>query len=192
MRIGVPKEVKTHEYRVGLVPGFVRELVHRGHDVLVETGAGVGIAISDEAYRTAGAQVVSSVQALFASVDLVVKVKEPPAERDPSPAGGPGAVHLSSSRRGQGPGGRPSAIGAVCIAYETVTDGRGGLPLLAPMSEVAGRMSVQVGAHYLEKEQGGRGVLLGGVPGVPAAKVIVLGGGAAGTNAGRMAMGVEA
>jgi alanine dehydrogenase len=174
------------------VPGSVRELVHRGHDVLVETGAGVGIAISDEAYRTAGAQVVSSAQALFASVDLVVKVNEPPAEQDPPSAPGPSAVHLSSSRRGQGSSGRPSAIGAVCIAYETVTDGRGGLPLLAPMSEVAGRMSVQVGAHYLEKEQGGRGVLLGGVPGVPAAKVVVLGGGVAGTNAARMAMGVEA
>jgi alanine dehydrogenase len=192
MRIGVPKEVKTHEYRVGLVPGSVRELVHRGHDVLVETGAGAGIDISDEAYGTAGAQVVASAQELFAGADLVVKVKEPQPNEIPLLREGQVLftyLHLAADKA-QAEGLLRS--GAVCIAYETVTDGRGGLPLLAPMSEVAGRMSVQVGAHYLEKEQGGRGVLLGGVPGVPAAKVIVLGGGVAGTNAARMAMGVEA
>jgi alanine dehydrogenase len=192
MRIGVPREVKTHEYRVGLVPGSVRELVHRGHDVLVETGAGAGIDISDEAYGAAGAQVVPSAQELFAGADLVVKVKEPQPNEIPLLREGQVLftyLHLAADKA-QAEGLLLS--GAVCIAYETVTDGRGGLPLLAPMSEVAGRMSVQVGAHYLEKEQGGRGVLLGGVPGVPAAKVVVLGGGVAGTNAARMAMGVEA
>jgi alanine dehydrogenase len=192
MRIGVPREVKTHEYRVGLVPGSVRELVHHGHEVLVETGAGAGIDLSDEAYGAAGAQVVSSAQDLFAGADLVVKVKEPQPNEIPLLRQGQVLftyLHLAADKV-QAEGLLRS--GAVCIAYETVTDGRGGLPLLAPMSEVAGRMSVQVGAHYLEKEQGGRGVLLGGVPGVPAAKVVVLGGGVAGTNAARMAMGVEA
>ena len=189
MRIGVPREVKTHEYRVGLVPGSVRELVHHGHEVLVETGAGAGIDIPDEAYGAAGAQVVSSAQDLFAGADLVVKVKEPQPNEIPLLRQGQVLftyLHLAADKV-QAEGLLRS--GAVCIAYETVTDGRGGLPLLAPMSEVAGRMSVQVGAHYLEKEQGGRGVLLGGVP---AAKVVVLGGGVAGTNAARMAMGVEA
>jgi alanine dehydrogenase len=192
MRIGVPREVKTHEYRVGLVPGSVRELVHHGHEVLVETGAGAGIDLSDEAYGAAGAQVVSSAHDVFAGADLVVKVKEPQPHEIPLLRQGQVLftyLHLAADKA-QAEGLLRS--GAVCIAYETVTDGRGGLPLLAPMSEVAGRMSVQVGAHYLEKEQGGRGVLLGGVPGVPAAKVVVLGGGVAGTNAARMAMGVEA
>src|ERR687898_1460407 len=192
MRIGVPKEVKTHEYRVGLVPGSVRELVHRGHDVLVETGAGAGIDISDEAYGTAGAQVVASAQELFAGADLVVKVKEPQPNEIPLLREGQVLftyLHLAADKA-QAEGLLRS--GAVCIAYETVTDGRGGLPLLAPMSEVAGRMSVQVGAHYLEKEQGGRGVLLGGVPGVAPARVAILGGGVAGVNAAQMAVGMRA
>ena len=153
MRIGVPKEVKTHEYRVGLVPGSVRELVHRGHDVLVETGAGAGIDISDEAYGTAGAQVVASAQELFAGADLVVKVKEPQPNEIPLLREGQVLftyLHLAADKA-QAEGLLRS--GAVCIAYETVTDGRGGLPLLAPMSEVAGRMSVQVGAHYLERSR---------------------------------------
>ncbi len=192
MRIGVPKEIKTHEYRVGLVPASVRELVHNGHETLVETGAGAGIGFPDEAYRAAGAQIAASADEVFASAEMIVKVKEP----QPSEIAGlrPGQLlftylHLAADKV-QTEGLLKS--GATCIAYETVTDPRGGLPLLAPMSEVAGRMSIQVGAHCLEKEQGGAGILLGGVPGVPAAKVVILGGGIAGTNAARVAMGMEA
>jgi alanine dehydrogenase len=192
MLVGVPKEIKTHEYRVGMVPGSVRELVHHGHLVVVETGAGSGIGFTDEDYVRAGAAIAPDAAAVFAQADMVVKVKEPqPGEIAMLR---PGQVlftylHLAADKA-QTEGLMRS--GAVCIAYETVTDARGGLPLLAPMSEVAGRMAVQVGAHLLEKEQGGLGVLLGGVPGVPAAKVVIIGGGVAGTNAARMAMGVEA
>jgi hypothetical protein len=162
MRIGVPKEVKAHEYRVGLVPGSVRELVHKGQEVVVETGAGDGIGLTDEAYRSAGASVASSAGEVFGSADMIVKVKEPQPEEVRLLR--PGQVlftylHLAADRA-QAEGLLRS--GAICIAYETVTDAHGGLPLLAPMSEVAGRMSVQVGAHYLEKEQGGRGVLRDG------------------------------
>ena len=192
MLIGVPKEVKIQEYRVGLVPGSVRELVHHGHRVIVETGAGAGIGFDDAAYERAGARIARTAEEVFAGADMIVKVKEPqPAEIARLR---PGQVlftylHLAADRR-QTEGLLGSR--ATCIAYETVTDARGGLPLLAPMSEVAGRMSIQVGAHCLEKEQGGLGVLLGGVPGVAAAKVVILGGGVAGTNAARMAMGMEA
>src|SRR6478735_5420830 len=192
MRIGVPKEVKTHEYRVGLVPGSVRELIHHGHEIAVEKGAGAGIGIEDAEYVRAGATVVGSAVEVFAKAEMIVKVKEPqPAEIAMLR---PGQVlftylHLAADKV-QTEGLLRS--GATCIAYETVTDARGGLPLLAPMSEVAGRMSVQVGAHCLEKEQGGKGVLLGGVPGVKAAKVVIIGGGVSGTNAARMAMGLEA
>src|SRR5215207_10506415 len=192
MRIGIPKEVKTHEHRVGLVPGSVRELVHHGQEVVVETGAGDGIGFSDEAYRAAGARVASSADEVFATADMIVKVKEPQAREIALLREGQVLftyLHLAADKA-QTEGLMRS--GAICIAYETVTDARGGLPLLAPMSEVAGRMSVQVGARYLEKEQGGKGVLLGGVPGVAAAKVVILGGGVAGTNAARMAMGAEA
>jgi alanine dehydrogenase len=192
MRIGVPKEIKTFEHRVGLVPGSVRELTHHGHEVLVETGAGAGSGFADDAYKSAGARVVASAEEVFAEASLIVKVKEP----QPVEIGRlrPEHVlftylHLAADKR-QAEGLMRS--GATAIAYETVTDPRGGLPLLAPMSEVAGRMSVHVGAHYLEKGQGGQGILLGGVPGVPAAKVVILGGGVAGTNAARMAMGMEA
>ena len=192
MLIGVPKEVKTHEYRVGLVPGSVREVVHHGHRVLVERGAGAGIGFDDKAYERAGAQVAADAEEVFAGADMIVKVKEP----QPPEIGRlrPGQLlftylHLAADRR-QAEGLLTS--GATCIAYETVTNARGGLPLLAPMSEVAGRMSIQVGAHCLEKEQGGLGILLGGVPGVAAAKVVILGGGVAGTNAARVAMGMEA
>jgi alanine dehydrogenase len=191
MLIGVPKEVKTHEYRVGMVPGSVREAVHHGHQVLVEAGAGAGIGFDDAAYERAGARIAKTAEEVFAA-EMIVKVKEPqPAEIARLK---PGHVlftylHLAADRK-QTDGLLRS--GAVGIAYETVTDARGGLPLLAPMSEVAGRMSIQVGAHCLEKEQGGAGILLGGVPGVAAAKVVILGGGVAGTNAARMAMGVEA
>ena len=192
MRIGVPKEVKTHEYRVGLVPGSVRELIHHGHAIVVEKGAGTGIGIDNAEYVRAGATVAGGAAEVFAGADMIVKVKEPqPAEIAMLR---PGQVlftylHLAADK-GQTEGLLRS--GATCIAYETVTDARGGLPLLAPMSEVAGRMSVQVGAHCLEKEQGGKGVLLGGVPGVKAAKVVIIGGGVSGTNAARMAMGMEA
>ena len=192
MLIGVPKELKTHEYRVGLVPGSVRELVHHGHRVLVERGAGAGIGFDDRAYERAGGQVAASADEVFAAAEMIVKVKEPqPGEIAKLR---PGQLlftylHLAADRR-QAEGLMRS--GATCIAYETVTNARGGLPLLAPMSEVAGRMSIQVGAHCLEKEQGGPGILLGGVPGVAAAKVVILGGGVAGTNAARVAMGMEA
>jgi alanine dehydrogenase len=192
MLVGVPKEVKTHEYRVGLTPGSVRELVHHGHRVIVEAGAGAGIGFDDAAYETAGATVSGSAAEVFAAAELIVKVKEPqPQEADMLRSGQVvfTYLHLAADK--------PLAEAlmrsrAVAVAYETVTDERGGLPLLAPMSEVAGRMAVQVGAHCLEKEQGGVGVLLGGVPGVPAAKVVILGGGVSGTNAARMAMGMEA
>ncbi len=192
MLIGVPKEVKTHEYRVGLVAGSVRELVHHGHQVVVQHDAGSAIGIDDGDYVRAGATIASSAEAVFARADMIVKVKEPqPAE---IALLRPGQLlftylHLAADKA-QTEGLLHS--GATCIAYETVTDPRGGLPLLAPMSEVAGRMSIQVGAHCLEKEQGGSGVLLGGVPGVKAAKVVIIGGGVSGTNAARMAMGMEA
>jgi len=192
MLIGVPKEVKTHEYRVGLVPGSVRELVHHGHKVVIETGAGAGIGFDDRIYEAAGAEILMRAADVFAAAEMIVKVKEP--QPDEVRALREDQVlftylHLAADRK------LTEALlrsGAVGIAYETVTDRIGGLPLLAPMSEVAGRMSVQVGAHCLEKEQGGLGILLGGVPGVAAAKVVILGGGVSGTNAARVAMGMEA
>jgi alanine dehydrogenase len=192
MLIGVPKEVKSHEYRVGLVPGSVRELVHHGHQVLVESGAGLGIGFDDQAYERAGARIAPDAAAVFAAAEMMVKVKEPQPEEIARLRQGQVLftyLHLAADRR-QTEGLMKS--GATGIAYETVTNARGGLPLLAPMSEVAGRMSIQVGAHCLEKEQGGPGILLGGVPGVAAAKVVILGGGVAGTNAARVAMGMEA
>jgi alanine dehydrogenase len=192
MLIGVPKEVKSHEHRVGLVPGSVRELVHHGHQVVVESGAGAGIGFDDRDYERAGARVAPDADAVFKAAEMIVKVKEPQAAEIARLR--PGQVlftylHLAADRT-QTEG--LIASQATCIAYETVTNERGGLPLLAPMSEVAGRMSIQVGAHCLEKEQGGPGILLGGVPGVAAAKVVILGGGVAGTNAARVAMGMEA
>src|SRR5216683_1638794 len=192
MLVGVPKEIKTHEYRVGLVPGSVRELVLHGHKVMVESGAGAGIGFTDDAYRAAGAEIAPDAKAVFAAADMIVKVKEPQPGEIAALRQGQilfTYLHLAADKA-QTEGLIRS--GATCIAYETVTDARGGLPLLAPMSEVAGRMSVQVGAHCLEKEQGGAGILLGGVPGVAAAKVVILGGGVSGTNAARMAMGMEA
>jgi alanine dehydrogenase len=192
MLIGVPREVKSHEYRVGLVPGSVRELVHHGHRVVVESSAGAGIGFDDRAYEAAGGEIVPKAADVFAAAELIVKVKEPQPPEVRMLRDGQAVFtyfHLAADRElTEG----LMASGAVAIAYETVTDARGGLPLLAPMSEVAGRMAVQVGAHCLEKEQGGLGVLLGGVPGVAAAKVVILGGGVSGTNAARVAMGVEA
>ncbi|HTZ79642.1 MAG TPA: alanine dehydrogenase [Stellaceae bacterium] len=192
MRIGVPKEIKTHEYRVGLVPGSVREVTHHGHEVVVETGAGAGIGFPDAAYEAVGAKVLPNAAAVFQAADMIVKVKEPQPQEIGMLRQGQVLftyLHLAADKA-QAEG--LMRQGVTAIAYETVTDARGGLPLLAPMSEVAGRMSIQVGAHCLEKEQGGTGLLLGGVPGVSAAKVVILGGGVAGTNAARMAMGVEA
>jgi alanine dehydrogenase len=192
MLIGVPKEVKTHEYRVGLIPGSVRELAHHGHQVIVESSAGAGIGFDDASFEAAGAKVLATADEIFAAAELIIKVKEPQAEEAAALRKDQVLftyLHLAADRQ------LAQALirsGAIAIAYETVTDPRGGLPLLAPMSEVAGRMAVQVGAHCLEKEQGGIGVLLGGVPGVPAAKVVILGGGVSGTNAARMAMGMEA
>jgi alanine dehydrogenase len=192
MLIGVPKEIKTHEYRVGLIPGSVRELAHHGHQVVVEKAAGVGIGFDDAAYEKAGARVLATAAEIFAAAEMVVKVKEPQPQEIAMLRKSQVLftyLHLAADKT-QTEGLIRS--GAVCIAYETVTDARGGLPLLAPMSEVAGRMAIQVGAHCLEKEQGGAGILLGGVPGVAAAKVVILGGGVAGTNAARVAMGMEA
>jgi alanine dehydrogenase len=191
MRIGVPKEIKVHEYRVGLTPASVAELVAHGHELYVETKAGNGIDCPDGAYEKAGAKILPDARSVFDSADMIVKVKEPQPQEIELLR--PNQIlftylHLAADKP-QAEGLMKS--GATCIAYETVT-GRSGLPLLKPMSEVAGRMSVQVGAHYLEKEQGGRGVLLGGVPGVAPAKVAILGGGVSGVNAAQMATGMRA
>jgi alanine dehydrogenase len=192
MLLGVPKEVKTHEYRVGMVPASVRELVHHGHQVLVETQAGAGIGFDDEAYRAVGAEVLDSADEVFQRAEMIVKVKEPqPAEYGKLREGQILFTYLHLAPDEPQTRGLMDS-GCIAVAYETVTSAGGGLPLLAPMSEVAGRMSVQVGAHCLEKEQGGSGMLLGGVPGVAAAKVVIIGGGVSGTNAARMAMGMEA
>jgi alanine dehydrogenase len=192
MLIGTPKEIKVHEYRVGLTPAGVKELKAHGHQVMVQAGAGSGIGITDEVFRAAGAEIVSNAEEIFARAEMVIKVKEPqPVEckllREnqllftylhlaPDPAQTQALVES----------------GCIAIAYETVTDPRGGLPLLAPMSEVAGRMSIQAGAHAMEKAQGGNGVLLGGVPGVAPAEVLVIGGGVVGYNAARIAVGTGA
>ncbi|MGZ5931780.1 MAG: alanine dehydrogenase [Rhizomicrobium sp.] len=192
MRVGVPKEIKNNEYRVGMTPPAVRELTSRGHEVFVETMAGEGIGLQDDLDRRVGAKILKTAEEVFASADMIVKVKEPqPVEIKRLR---PGQVLFTYLHLAPDPEQTRAllASGAICIAYETVTDARGGLPLLAPMSEVAGRMSIQAGAHCLEIAQGGCGQLLGGVPGVPAAKVVVLGGGVVGTNAARMAMGLEA
>ena len=192
MLIGVPKEIKNHEYRVGMVPGSVREATAHGHKVLVETGAGAGIGYGDDAYRAAGATVADTAARVFAEAEMIVKVKEPQAhERKQLRAG---QVLFTYLHLAPDPDQARDLIasGAVAIAYETVTAATGGLPLLAPMSEVAGRMAVQAGAHCLEKEAGGRGVLLGGVPGVRPAKVAVLGGGVVGSNAVTIALGMGA
>jgi alanine dehydrogenase len=192
MRVGVPKEIKNHEYRVGLTPPAVRELTARGHEVFVETMAGDGIGLSDAMYAKVGAKILPTADEVFAAADMIVKVKEPqPVEIKRLRKGQTLFTYLHLAPDPEQTKGLLES-GAVAIAYETVTDNRGGLPLLAPMSEVAGRMSIQAGAHCLEIAQGGRGMLLGGVPGVPAAKVVILGGGVVGTNAARMAMGLEA
>ena len=191
MLLGVPKEIKVHEYRVGMTPASVREVIHHGHQAIVQTNAGHAIGLEDADYVAAGATIVDSAEEVFARAEMIVKVKEPQA------------VEIAMLRPGQilftylhlAPDAAQTKglidSGCVAIAYETVTDAKGGLPLLAPMSEVAGRMSIQAGAHCLEMEPGGRGVLLGGVPGVASGKVVVIGGGVVGTNAVRMAVGLE-
>ncbi len=192
MLVGVPKEIKVHEYRVGLTPEAVRELVHRGHGVLVQRSAGLGIDADDASYEAAGARMAADAHMVYAQADMVVKVKEPqPGECRMLRAG---QVLFTYLHLAPDPQQADLLVrsGCTAIAYETVTDARGHLPLLAPMSEVAGRMSIQVGAVALQKVSGGRGVLLGGVPGVPPGEVLVIGGGSVGTHAARMAAGLGA
>src|SRR5256886_7784617 len=192
MRIGVPKETKVLEHRVGLTPGSARELRAHGHELIVEACAGQGIGMDDDAYRSAGASIVATAAEVFGQAEMIVKVKEPQAaERKMLRPGQLLFTYLHLA-----PDAEQArdliASGAVCIAYETVTSSSGGLPLLAPMSEVAGRMAIQAGAYFLEKAHGGLGVLLGGVPGVDPAKVVVLGGGVVGTHAVHIAIGMAA
>ena len=192
MRIGVPKEIKNNEFRVGLVPASVRELVNHGHEVYVETNAGVGIGMSDDDYVAVGAKILADAKSVFETGEMIVKVKEPQAvERAMLTSDHTLYTYLHLA---------PDApqteelvkSGATCIAYETVTDNKGGLPLLAPMSEVAGRLSIQAGCWCLEKAHGGSGVLMGGVPGVEPANVVIIGGGTVGFNAAQMAVGMGA
>ncbi|MBW8313214.1 MAG: alanine dehydrogenase [Rhizobium sp.] len=192
MLIGVPKEIKNHEYRIGLTPAGVRELCAQGHQVMVQRDGGKAIGLTDEMYEKAGASIVDSAAAIFAKAEMIIKVKEPqPVE---CAMLRPGQILYTYLHLAPDPDQTAALVksGCTAIAYETVTDRKGGLPLLAPMSEVAGRMSIQAGAHALEKAQGGSGVLLGGVPGVKPAEVLVIGGGVVGINAARMAMGLNA
>jgi alanine dehydrogenase len=192
MRVGVPKEIKVHEYRVGLTPGAVREYVAAGHDVVVETDAGGGIGATDEAYRKAGAVIAATAAEIFKTCDMIVKVKEPqPREWSQLREGQILFTYLHlAPDPAQAKGLMES--GCTAVAYETVTDDKGGLPLLAPMSEVAGRLSIEAAGSALKRSAGGRGLLLGGVPGVVPARVVVLGGGVVGTHAARMAVGLGA
>jgi len=192
MRVGVPKEIKVHEYRVGLTPGAVREYVAAGHNVVVETDAGGGIGATDEAYRKAGAVIAGTAAEIFKTCDMIVKVKEPqPREWSQLREGQILFTYLHlAPDPAQAKGLMES--GCTAVAYETVTDDKGGLPLLAPMSEVAGRLSIEAAGSALKRSAGGRGLLLGGVPGVVPARVVVLGGGVVGTHAARMAVGLGA
>jgi alanine dehydrogenase len=192
MLIGLPKEIKNHEYRVGLTPASVRELCAHGHQVLVQTGAGASIGLSDTQYLTAGATLAETAAEVFAKSDMIVKVKEPQPQECAMLR--PGQILYTYLHLAPDPEQTDALIrsGAICIAYETITGAGGGLPLLAPMSEVAGRMSIQAGAAHLEKSKGGMGVLLGGVPGVPAAHCVILGAGVVGTHALQMAVGMGA
>lgn len=192
MRIGLPKEIKNHEYRVGLTPASVRELVAHGHQVLVQAGAGTAIGLADAQYQAAGAQIVADAATVFAQADMVVKVKEPQPQECAMLR--PGQILYTYLHLAPDPEQTAALVksGAICIAYETITGPGGGLPLLAPMSEVAGRMAVQAAAAHLEKSKGGMGVLLGGVPGVPAGHVVILGGGVVGTHALQVAVGMGA
>jgi len=192
MLIGVPKEIKNHEYRIGLTPAGVRELVANGHEVWVESKGGTAIGFDNDQYLAAGARLVDTPEEIFASAEMIIKVKEPQANECQMLR--PGQLLFTYLHLAPDPQQTELLVasGATCVAYETVTDERGGLPLLAPMSEVAGRMSVQAGAHHLEKAQGGLGALLGGVPGVAPAKVLIVGGGVVGTQAATMAVGMGA
>ena len=192
MLIGVPKEIKNHEYRVGLTPESVAELIHAGQSIIVETKAGEGIGASDKDYQDLGAEIVSSAADVFKRADMIIKVKEPQAGERAMLR--PGQILYTYLHLAPDPEQTKDLIksGAVCIAYETVTDDKGDLPLLKPMSQVAGRLAIQVGATALQKVGGGRGVLLGGVPGVAPAKVVVIGGGDVGFNAAQMAVGLQA
>ncbi len=192
MIVGVPKEIKNHEYRVGLTPPSVRELTLRGHQVLVQKGAGTEIGLLDDQYVAAGATLVDSAKEIFAKADMIVKVKEPqPGE---CAMLGDGQILYTYLHLAPDPEQTAALVksGAVCIAYETITGAGGGLPLLAPMSEVAGRMAIQAGAAHLEKSKGGMGLLLGGVPGVAAGHIVIIGAGVVGTNAMQMAVGTGA
>ncbi len=192
MKIGVPKEIKTLEFRVGMVPSGVRELTHDGHEVIVETDAGAGIGLTDADYKKAGATVVAKPAAVFAQADLIVKVKEP--QLNECAMLRPDQVLFTYLHLAADPEQAKALVdsGTTAIAYETVTAEDGSLPLLIPMSEVAGRLSIQAGAYALQTANGGRGVLLGGVPGVAPGKVVIIGGGIAGTNAAEMAIGLGA
>lgn len=192
MLVGVPKEIKNHEYRVGLVPASVQELTNRGHQVVVETNAGAGVGFSDDDYVAAGARIAATAEEIFNDARMIVKVKEPQAVERKQLR--PGQILFTYLHLAPDPEQTDDLLdsGATCIAYETVTSDQGGLPLLAPMSEVAGRMSIQAGAACLEKSRQGRGLLLGGVPGVEPAKVVIIGGGVVGSNAARMALGLGA
>lgn len=192
MLIGVPKEIKDNENRVGLAPSSIRELAHHGHDIVVEENAGAGIGVTDQEYKAAGASVVTTAVEVFERAEMIVKVKEPQAIERAMLR--PGQVLFTYLHLAPDPEQTKDLVnsGAVCIAYETVTSAQGGLPLLAPMSEVAGRMAVQAGAYCLEKPHGGLGMLLGGVPGVDPAKVVVLGAGVVGTHATHIAVGMGA
>ena len=192
MRIGVPKEIKSQESRVGLTPGVVHALADKGHEVFVQAGAGLGVDVSDDTYRSAGGRIVDGAQAVFDAAELIVKVKEPQPEEIARLK--PGHILFTYLHLAPDPEQTKGllASGATCIAYETITDASGRLPLLAPMSQVAGRMSIQVGASALLQPAGGRGLLIGGVPGVQPAKVMILGGGVSGENAAEMAVGMRA
>jgi alanine dehydrogenase len=192
MRIGVPKEIKNHEYRIGLTPAGVRELVGHGHEVLVQRDGGKAIGLTDELYERAGGRIVDTAEEIFSAADMIIKVKEP--QPDECAMLREGQILYTYLHLAPDPQQTKGLVDSGCtaIAYETITDRHGGLPLLAPMSEVAGRMSIQAGAHALERAQGGSGVLLGGVPGVRPAEVMIIGGGVVGLNAARMAMGMGA
>jgi len=192
MQIGVPKEIKNHEYRVGLTPASVRDYIAHGHAVMVQAGAGAAIGLDDAQYRAAGATIVDGAQEVFAKADMVVKVKEPQPQECALLR--PGQLLYTYLHLAPDPEQTAALVksGAVCVAYETITGANGGLPLLAPMSEVAGRMAIQAGAAHLEKSKGGMGVLLGGVPGVAPAHVVILGAGVVGTHALQCAVGAGA
>jgi alanine dehydrogenase len=192
MLVGVPSEIKTHEYRVGLTPASVREYVQRGHKVLVQSGAGDGIGASDDVYRQAGAEIAKSAVEVFRAADMIVKVKEP--QLDECAQLREGQILFTYLHLAPDPKQTAALIksGCTAVAYETVTDDRGGLPLLAPMSEVAGRLAIEAAGVALKRPAGGRGLLIGGVPGVPAGRVVVIGGGVVGVHAARMAVGLGA